>query len=140
MPDLSRAARTQRWADVVFVPLTGAGFQYARDYYLDYPLLFLNVLEGSGITKDPASVLPYLRPVTAPIPPQPALYLVKSTGTSATVLVDGASLLGERACGCLPVQRSRADVHAPAIRVLTRSFGVRRSALLARHSSFVVRR
>lgn len=60
--DLSAAARAQAFGSLGFVYLTPAGDAYARAYYLDYPLLFLNVYEpGSTNLAQPAPQLqPYL--------------------------------------------------------------------------------
>jgi hypothetical protein len=60
--DLSTAARAQAFGSLSFVYLTPAGDAYARAYYLDYPLLFLNVYEpGSANLAQPAPLLrPYL--------------------------------------------------------------------------------
>ena len=57
--DVSRATVARDWAAIEFVPLGDMGLEVARSYYLDYPLLFLNViLSGPAVEGDPASTEP----------------------------------------------------------------------------------
>jgi hypothetical protein len=60
--DLSAATREGRWSDISYVFLGPDGDHWVRSYYIDYPLLFVNVyhagtsaVEGSG-----APILAYL--------------------------------------------------------------------------------
>jgi len=43
--EISVATRLQQWNDIYYEPVSAAGFAYAEDYYLDYPLLFLHVYD-----------------------------------------------------------------------------------------------
>jgi hypothetical protein len=60
--EISTAARTLNWNLLSFHFLTPAGDAYARSYYLDYPLLYLNVYDGPSTTPVEPSVplTPYL--------------------------------------------------------------------------------
>jgi len=60
--EISEAARGQNWALLSFRYLTPAGDRYARNYYLDYPLLYLNVYDGQSQSpvEPPISLTPYL--------------------------------------------------------------------------------
>jgi hypothetical protein len=72
--------------------LGAAGDSYARGYYLDYPLLYVNVYHqgqpfvvGQGL-----SPLPYLQATTLPTSGSRAVYLVQCSGSASTVvLIDG---------------------------------------------------
>lgn len=86
--DVSDAARGMRWSDLEFVPLGPDGLGHARNYYIDYPLLFLNVLQGSGVTSGPVSILPFVEPVALSIT-SPGLYLLQSPVTPRTVVLGG---------------------------------------------------
>jgi hypothetical protein len=67
--EISAAARTQTFGQLSFVYLTSAGDGYARTYYIDYPLLFLNVYQPGSDTElmepAPASLTPYFDPLGA---------------------------------------------------------------------------
>ena len=79
--DISRSARTRRWDDIEYVSLENI----PSDYYLDYPLMFLNLLP----TDDGASILPYLEEVKSPVADE-GFYLVKAVGADfITLIVDG---------------------------------------------------
>lgn len=60
--EISDAARGQNWKLLSFQFLTPAGGAYARAYYLDYPLLYLNVYDGQSTTPEepPVPLTPYL--------------------------------------------------------------------------------
>jgi FG-GAP-like repeat len=88
--DVSQAARLKRWSDLEFVPLGPDGLSHADNYYIDYPLLFLNVFGGSGVTSQTVSVLPYLEPVSLPIGVG-GLYVLQSPVTPRPVVIDGLS-------------------------------------------------
>jgi hypothetical protein len=92
--ELSAAARAQAFGTLGFVYLTPAGDALARAYYLDYPLLFLNVYQtGTQSTVQPA---PPLQPYFAP--PVPAANGAASSyalgcaagATSATASINSA--------------------------------------------------
>ena len=91
--DLSSATRSQRWGDVSYVFLGEFGDYYARGYYLDYPLLFVNVYHAgqAPITGHGWPVLPYLTSVALPVNGDQQLYVVGcSDTTSAELWVDGS--------------------------------------------------
>jgi hypothetical protein len=87
--DVSNATRAFGWTSVVYKYLGLRGDQYATDYYLDYPLLYLNVAQplvhGQG-----ASPIPYLDEVFMPVAAAPQMYAIRCTGASSTqVVIDG---------------------------------------------------
>jgi hypothetical protein len=90
--DVSAATRTQQWGDLTYVFLGPDGDLYAQDYYLDYPLLFLNVY-GPGEDPVPGQgepVLPYFLEVALPISGSHTVYAVGCTGEQTAVLaIDG---------------------------------------------------
>src|SRR5205085_2648131 len=60
--DLSSAARAMNWSSINYELLTPAADAYARNYYLDYPSLFVNVyIPGSTTTliQSPPDIAPY---------------------------------------------------------------------------------
>lgn len=90
--NVSDAARALRWSDLEFVPLGPDGLRHAEDYYIDYPLLYLNVISGSGATSGAVSVLPYVAPVALPDGAGGlGLYLLQSPVSPRTVVIDGTS-------------------------------------------------
>jgi hypothetical protein len=60
--EISEAARTRNWSLLSYNYLTPAGDLYARRYYLDYPLLYLNVYDGGSTSpvEPSVSLTPYL--------------------------------------------------------------------------------
>jgi len=82
--DISASALSQQWNDVSYTFLGASGDVYVRGYYLDYPLLFLNVFhEGTWWPPAaPAAVLPYMEPVSMPMTPQQGVYAVACSGTT----------------------------------------------------------
>jgi hypothetical protein len=62
--DISAAARAQAFGELSYVYLTPAQASYAHTYYIDYPLLFLNVYQPGSSTQlvqaPPGSLEPYL--------------------------------------------------------------------------------
>jgi hypothetical protein len=90
--EISAAVRAQNWSALTFTFLTDAGELYARDYYIDYPLLFVNIqsASGSGLVQDPPSTLaPYFDSLPLPISGA-ASYSVKCApgSNSATTDID----------------------------------------------------
>jgi hypothetical protein len=67
--DICTATRNQAWDQIEYVFLGTKGDMYARDYYIDYPLLYLNVYHvGTPIIPDQGpSVLPYYTRLSLPI-------------------------------------------------------------------------
>ena len=92
--DVSNATRTWRWTDITYDFLGSAGDQYVRSYYLDYPLLYANVIhEGQSFIPNSSwfSPLPFMREVSVP-DAGTALqaYAVRCTGTLvAQTVIDG---------------------------------------------------
>jgi hypothetical protein len=85
--DMSSAARSMSWNDISYELLGTRQAAYASAYYLDYPLLYLNVRFDSG-TFDPAhapSLLPYLTEQTFPQAAN-GFYLVRSTSTQPVTI------------------------------------------------------
>jgi hypothetical protein len=67
---ISAAARAQDFSSLSFEFLTNAGAQYAQDYYIDYPLLFIDVEtpDESGLVQAPPSTLaPYFDALPLPV-------------------------------------------------------------------------
>lgn len=89
--DVSNATRSFRFSDLAFQFLGDRGNAPARDYYLDYPLLFLNIYQF-GAEMDGASAassLPYMESVTAPVS-APGLYALRGMPLQEIqVTVDG---------------------------------------------------
>jgi hypothetical protein len=86
--EVSKATRARRWSALQFVPRTPMGLTTARSYYLDYPLLFLNVLDGANVSPDVASAKPYLEPVGASVA-RHGVYAVASSISPRKLLVGG---------------------------------------------------
>jgi hypothetical protein len=87
--DVSQATLASNWTGVTYEVLGTAGSRYAASYYLDYPLLFLNITEPfvSGAGNSP---LPYLQPITMPVSGALQPYKVRCSGGSTTqVVIDG---------------------------------------------------
>jgi len=90
--DVSNATRSFQWAAVSYVFLGPRGDYYARAYYLDYPLLFVNVYhQGQAWVKGiGAPVLPYFQEVALPMSGPRHVYAVTCGGTAVShLLVDG---------------------------------------------------
>lgn len=90
--DVSQATRTFDWSAITYVFLGKEGDQFARNYYVDYPLLFLNTypLPVPFVFGQGESPLPYLQEVEAPVEGQRAGYIVRDvTSADAEVLMDG---------------------------------------------------
>lgn len=78
--DISTATRTFAWGAIDYVFLGAGGDAFLKGYYLDYPLLYLNVYEageqivvGAGL-----SPLPYLQQVPFPVQNDPGIYVLRS--------------------------------------------------------------
>jgi hypothetical protein len=61
--DISQATRLHAWHTISYIPARSEGTLYAESYYLDYPLLFLNV-ELTGIS---VPAISYLKEVSLPV-------------------------------------------------------------------------
>src|SRR4029078_4860113 len=79
--DMSAATRAQQWNDVSYAFLGELGDYYARGYYLDYPLLFVNVYHTGEVTTNGqvGPVLPYMVDVPTPVSTQ-GVYAVGCAG------------------------------------------------------------
>ncbi len=90
--DVSVATAAERWDDVSYLFLGDAGDTYARGYYLDYPLLFLDVYHENQSPVSSSiggSVLPYLQAVPLPSGLM-ASYAARCGGaTTAELTLDG---------------------------------------------------
>ena len=87
--DLSTATRAFNWSGISYELLGAAQGLYLTQYYLDYPLLYLNVSQplvpGQG-----ESPVPYLQAVPLPAAAAAQRYLIRCTGSSsADVMVEG---------------------------------------------------
>jgi len=88
--DISQATRLQAWNTISYVPARPEGTLYAVGYYIDYPLLFLNV-DLSGISV-PAT--PYLQEVSLPVDGHgfSNIYMLQCMNSSdLTFLLDGTT-------------------------------------------------
>jgi hypothetical protein len=68
--EISAAARAQNWSALQYDFLTPVGSGYANDYYIDYPLLYLNVEladDSSWVQPPPATLAPYFEPAPLPV-------------------------------------------------------------------------
>ncbi len=91
--DVSDATRNFNWSAISYQFLGAAGSLTAADYYIDYPLLYLNIAQPAVIGQG-ASPLPYLQAMPMPAAAAPAPYLIRCFGSdSATVLVDGSATI-----------------------------------------------
>ena len=86
--EVSQATRAGRWNALQFVPRTPIGLTTAQSYYLDYPLLFLNVLDGANVSPDVVSAKPYLEPLGASVAGH-GVYAVASSISPRKLLVGG---------------------------------------------------
>lgn len=85
--DEQSATQAQDWSAITYVPLGDFGFSIPKGYYLDYPLLYLNVPEtpvGSG-----ADPTPYLSPVSTWPTNSPATYMAQSSQSSVQLVING---------------------------------------------------
>lgn len=122
--EVSQAAATQSWGVLSFRALGTMGDQYARDYYLDYPLLYLNVYHGgagyqAGQGRSP---LPYLDLVSLPVAGTRDVYVLGcATQTSALVTIDGVAT----SLDCSGVDGLSTAFYASAISIESGAGGVR---------------
>jgi hypothetical protein len=93
--EISAAVRAQNWSALTYTLLTPAGATYANDYYIDYPLLYMNVTnaDGSGLVQAaPATLAPYFDALPLPVSGGKAAYGLKcpSGATSSSAQVDSS--------------------------------------------------
>jgi len=91
--DISTATRNQTWNQIEYVFLGSKGDLYARNYYIDYPLLFLNIYHaGTPIVPDQGpSVLPYYTQVSLPHVGS-GIFAIRDTTQYTVTYVDGGKL------------------------------------------------
>ena len=92
--DISEAAHSFEWNRIEYVFVGAQGNAHARGYYVDYPLLFLNVYhEGQPMPLgEGPSPLPYLEAVSLPVQSSYDFYTVRGTiGDSVEVAIDGVA-------------------------------------------------
>jgi hypothetical protein len=90
--DVQAATLSKRWNDVSYTFLGSAGDAYARAYYLDYPLLFVNVYHGDDVAVNGqgGAVLPYMEALALPISGPHRMFAIGcGTDGTATVRIDG---------------------------------------------------
>lgn len=89
--DLSAATRTFAWGAIDYVLLGPERDAFLKNYYIDYPLLYLNVYGGAPITLgEGLSPLPYLQPVAFPVQNKPGVYVLRSESLPhVEVSIDG---------------------------------------------------
>jgi hypothetical protein len=91
--DLRAAIHANAPADIQYEELTARTRAAFNNYYIDYPLLFLNLYRKTDafVIGAGTSPLPYLTMVPSPVVAAPATYAVQCTaqGSTVTVTVDG---------------------------------------------------
>jgi hypothetical protein len=115
--DLQAGTVTLQWTAIVYVWQTAAADAYVRGYYIDYPLLFLNVFhsgESFSEPEDPA-IGPYLETMNSSVIDDRNVYLLRCAAgtTSATVAIDGAST----PVSCSALNRYSAAFYATTVEV-----------------------
>ena len=90
--DINTATCNQTWGQIDYVFLGAEGDTYARNYYIDYPLLYLNVYHaGTPIVPDQGpSVLPYYSRVSLPHVGY-GVYAIRNTTQSTVTFIDRAN-------------------------------------------------
>lgn len=88
--DIQRSTLIRDWSKLEFVQLEDREY----DYYLDYPLLFLNLHRGSEDWRERAnSPIPYLESIALPIEESPGFYLLQHVGQNKN---DGSNTITEK--------------------------------------------
>jgi hypothetical protein len=131
--DVSQATLAFDWQAISYVFLSAAGDSYARDYYLDYPLLYVNVYHQGQpfVVGQGPSPLQYLQVTTLPTSGSRDVYLVQCSGsTSAEVLIDGTP----RQVTCDGVDATSGSFYASSVAAPT---GIQPSFQLYRLQRFV---
>ena len=86
------ATLTQRWGDLSYQFLSEAGDAYARAYYVDYPLLYLNIAHTAlPYTAPPPSLAAFLEEVAMPVAGRvKGVYVMECPkGSALTAIIDG---------------------------------------------------
>jgi len=86
--DVSAATRSQQWGDISYQFLGPLGDYYARNYAIDYPLLYVNVYHvgQTPINGQGGPVLPYMLEVPITESGSYAWYSVGCVGVRTTIL------------------------------------------------------
>ena len=88
--DVSQATRTMRFSDVTYLFLGERGDAVARSYYIDYPLLYLNICGETGC---PGSTsLLYMDPVSMPVDAEGLYAIQGALGSPVDARVDGTAV------------------------------------------------
>jgi hypothetical protein len=89
--DMNTSTMTQNWSAIAYQFLGTYGDSIARAYYLDYPLLYLNIppLPTPGTGNDP---LPYLELLSG-MPASYGIYFIQSNESPLNVVLDGTLTL-----------------------------------------------
>jgi hypothetical protein len=131
--DVSQATRAFDWQAISYVFLSAAGDAYARGYYLDYPLLYVNVYHQGQpfVAGQGPSPLQYLQVTTLPTSGSRDVYLVQCIGSASTeVLIDGT----HRQVACDGVDATSGSFYASSVAAPT---GIQPSFQLYRLQRFV---
>jgi hypothetical protein len=86
--DIHNATLSANWSAISYQSVGSYGFAIAKHYYIDYPLLYLNIppLPALGAESNP---VPYL--VSSPMPSgEPGIYLAQCSPSPTVLLVDGS--------------------------------------------------
>ena len=80
--------------EIQYGALMGESEEYLESYYINYPLLFLNLYRpfDAFAAGEGTSPLPFLTPVSAPIASVPATYVVQCAGAAVDARVDGLEI------------------------------------------------
>jgi hypothetical protein len=91
--DAYQAAVSRNWSAITYVPLGSYGWAVADGYYLDYPLLYLNIPPepAAGATENDPT--PYLTLQSSWPSNRTGLYILQATGgqPTTTVIVNGST-------------------------------------------------
>ena len=95
--DISTATRNQTWDQIDYVFLGEKGDTYARNYFIDYPLLYLNVYhDGTPIVPlQGLSILPYFSRLSLPFIGK-GTFAIRSKAQYTVTYVDAAN--GNKLC------------------------------------------
>lgn len=89
--DVSQATRAMRFSDVTYQFLGERGDAVAKSYYLDYPLLYLEVCDEDGCSDPFPSSLPYMDPVSMPVNTSGFYAIQGVPGGTVDALVEGTA-------------------------------------------------
>ena len=89
--DAYNAAVSENWSAITYVPLGSYGWAVADGYYLDYPLLYLNIPPEPAVGSTENDPTPYLTLQSTWPTDQSAYYILQATDgqPTTTVIVNG---------------------------------------------------